>query len=147
MAYGGIVGQSFDDSVIKEYIDQQINELKQQISETSVKIATGSYVGTGVYGTGTVNTLTFESDPVLLLIAGVSSDTTYIAVIMCDANTGITFSGGQGPWSTWKSAGIWVTKTGSKVDWCAPSDVSASDAPAAQMNLSGIAYTYAAILG
>ena len=110
------------------------------------KIATGSYVGTGTYGTGAVNTLTFESDPVLLLIAGVSSDKTYIAVIMCDADAGITFSGGQTRWSTWQSAGIWVTKTGNKVDWCVATGVSASDAPAAQMNLSGITYTYAAIL-
>ena len=68
MAYGGIIGQSFDDSVIKEYIDQQINELKQQISETSVKIATGSYVGTGTYGESNPNSLTFDFEPKLVII-------------------------------------------------------------------------------
>lgn len=77
MVYGGIIGQSFDDSVIKEYIDQQINELKQQISETSVKIATGSYVGTGKYGKNNPNSLTFDFTPKAVFIFGTkaSNDT------------------------------------------------------------------------
>ena len=74
MAYGGIVGQSFDDSVIKEYIDQQINELKQQISETSVKIATGSYVGTGTYGASNKNNVYVGFYPKLFVIYGTNSD-------------------------------------------------------------------------
>ena len=84
MAYGGIVGQSFDDSVIKEYIDQQINELKQQISETSVKIATGSYVGTGKYGSSNKNNVYVGFYPKLFIVYGTKS-TTQFFFFRCEA--------------------------------------------------------------
>lgn len=126
----------------KGYVDNLVS----QAIASGAKIATGSYTGTGNYGQNSSNSLTFESDPVLLLIAGEEYSVTYIAVIICDANAGIAFGGGQTSWFRWGSGGILVTKTGNKVDWYTSADMSFSDAPAAQMNISGVTYTYAAIL-
>lgn len=126
---------------------QSVEEIIAQATASGAKIAAGSYVGTGTYGQNSPNSLTFESDPVLLFITGVEVESLiYIAVIMCNANTGITFCAGQSSWSSWRSGGLLVIKTGNKVDWYVAAEISASSAPGAQMNLSGITYTYTAIL-
>lgn len=41
---------------------------------TAVQIATGSYVGTGTYGESNPNSLTFEFEPKLVIISGISSN-------------------------------------------------------------------------
>lgn len=97
MAYGGIIGQSFDDSAIKEYIDQQINELKQQISETSIKIATGSYVGTGRYGASNPTTIIAPFDIKTIILSN-EDDGTYLGCgFACYGSLGINYfqSGSQ----------------------------------------------------
>lgn len=127
---------------------QSVEEIIAQAIASGAKIATGSYIGTGTYGQNSPNSLTFESDPVLLFITGVEVESLiYIAVIMCNANTGIGFNAGTVDWtSSWGSGGLIVIKTGNKVDWYVAAEISASEAPGAQMNLSGITYTYTAIL-
>ena len=136
MAYGGIVGQSFDDNAVKEYIDQQINELKQQISETSVKIVTGSYVGTGTYGEDNPNTLTFDFEPKVVMIS--RSDGS-------DSHGGILFIHGQLQYSQWGTYGGSAYGLSGEIEWEGNSVSWYSDKLSGQFNLANITYFFAAI--
>lgn len=133
MAYGGIIGQSFDDSAIKEYIDQQINELKQQISETSIKIATGSYVGTGTFG---------ESNPTVIL----SDFQAKAIIILCSENNdgiiAIEGSTKSGFVLRASSNGVTFTSSGGVIAFNEKSISIYANTALLQCNKSGASYSY-----
>lgn len=111
------------DLVTMANVNEKINATNvalQALSQTvasGVKIATGSYTGTGTYGASNPNTLTFDFEPKLVMIR----DTTGHKLMIFFGNiltttdsstngfgydvTGITISGSQLSWYSKESAG------------------------------------------
>lgn len=100
------------------------------------KIATGSYVGTGTYGEGNPNTLTFEFDPKLLIVQ-TDSDSYPAGFVWVDGISmiGCVFTGT----SSSASLNISISKDGEKITWYS------SDGSVDQMNISAQTYYYTAI--
>ena len=106
------------------------------IIDNSIKIETGSYVGTGTYGQSNRNRLTFEFEPKILFtlskdatgammtINGSSASTAYLATYV--GTNRITFSGNTVSWY-WQDGG------------------NSSTYPNVQQNQSRMTYNYIAI--
>lgn len=92
------------------------------------KIETGSYVGTGAYGSGTQNTLTFSGKPTAVFVTG---DRSFWALY---GNTTASVEYGSG------GNLISVTWTENSISWY--HDTNAYT----QMNVSGATYYYMALL-
>lgn len=114
---------------------------------TVPKIAVGSYVGTGTYGSSNPNSLTFDFSPMLLMIRNSQTK----------ANpTFFSYSGKQPTWVDENSGGYaTVTFSGNTVQWYSDkndhwygdgssSAVGNSD-PKRQLNISNVIYHYIAI--
>lgn len=97
---------------------------------TSPKIETGSYVGTGEYGSNKKNTLTFSKKPLAVIIQ--AGDARRFAVLLNGCTSGNAVSVGSGDQ-------IYVSWTDTSVSWYN------SETPSIQMNNSGITYLYMAI--
>ena len=102
------------------------------------KIAKGSYVGTGKYGSSNKNSLTFPFEPKVLIInvPYFSSNMYFWCPYVCGASQVIVFN--------INDHGIFkinVTVSGNTISWYLVDNVNA----AAQMNHSGTTYHYVAI--
>lgn len=95
-----------------------------------VKIETGSYVGTGEFGSGKKNTLTFSRKPLAVIIQAI--DARRFAVLLNGCTSGNAVSIGSG-------GRVNVSWTDTSVSWYN------SEKSSIQMNDSGITYYYIAI--
>lgn len=95
-----------------------------------VKIETGSYVGTGTYGSGGKNSLTFDFAPAILIITADYANNHYVnsGYIVCN-------SGGH----SGQNGNIEATVNGNTVSWYSGNDAQV------QLNTSGLTYNYVAI--
>ena len=133
-----------------ETIDSALDGLQTEVEETAAgctaqlaakgncQLYLTSYVGTGGYGSGNPNTLTFPAPPQLVLIAG-GTENSWGAMAQ---KTGILLRGGHLFVPMVNSTVTWPTTwsaDGKTVSWyCVNSDA------AGQMNLASVPYTVAA---
>ena len=93
-----------------------LNVIPYWAKEAGVKIVTGSYVGTGKYGSANPNSLTFEFEPKMVVI-GADSDPLYGWYLWFrDAATGMVLNLGS-------SGGInacTITWSGKTINWFSP---------------------------
>lgn len=109
---------------------------------TAPKIATGSYVGTGKYGSSNPNSLTFDFAPKILIIPTYMNNSGFLSSIdFCVVNTIRIQSGKILEWhSGADSYEIHsINFSGNKIDWYSEDNTSS------QLNTSGVEYTYIAI--
>ena len=107
-----------------------------------VQIATGSYTGTGTYGAGNPNSLTFDFEPKVLFVVGNNKPTYYGATFLCFGYTD-NFSDTNGyayPYNLVDRAQKeFARMSGKTLEWYSTSN------SYQQLNDSGIAYKYIAI--
>lgn len=106
-----------------------------------VQIATGSYVGTGTYGSSNPTTLTFDDPPIVVIIRSATSSGRYGIILI----NGLTSTGAD-------SLGSSSTSTYScNISWNGNSvgfyNDNSGTGPSTQMNASGMTYYYAAWFG
>lgn len=111
------------------------NDLADLVTEVGAgghtcRIAFGSYQGSGTYGAGSPNSLSFDFYPVLVMLQGVGMQNNGIMVRGSNMGTS-TWSGGGGP--------LTAAWTNSSVSWYS------EDGASFQNNISGITYFYAAV--
>lgn len=115
----------------------------QSTADSKCKIVSGSYTGTGTYGSGNKNSLTFDGTPKLLIVSSTVSSAyggrhTYPQLIFVYGESGsiasLITSGSE------VFASATVSRSGNTVSW-----YSADDA-AQQLNVSGTKYYYIAII-
>lgn len=118
---------------------ESLIETLQAAAGSGAKIATGSYVGTGTYGSSNPCSLTFDFSPTLLFISFVSGRTDEYGGGSLDP-----IVNGQSE-SIWKTGGtlsreyVYLTWAGEKVSWYSSSHINA------QMNYKNCIYRYVAI--
>lgn len=105
------------------------NEITSALSGFA-RIETGSYVGTGEFGSGKKNTLTFSRKPLAVIIQ--ATDARRFAVLLNGCTSGNAVSVGSGD-------RVNVSWTDTSVSWYN------SEKSSIQMNDSGITYLYMAI--
>lgn len=109
----------------------------------TAKIATGSYTGTGTYGSSNPCTLRFNFSPKIVFIFSKSGRTMSgyytgdFAILVYNCSRGVSFSGGNGT-STY---GLMVTWQGTTCSWY----FSDFDSSSVQLNTKNESYVYAAI--
>lgn len=113
-----------------EKLLEAIAEAKAQALDEGVKIETGSYVGTGTYGEGNPNSLTFEFVPTLVMVYDASSPNIKTELINGNPVATSTQSGAS------NGVAIWSDKT---VEWYN------NRSEGYQMNYAGSEYIYIAI--
>ena len=108
------------------------------------KIATGSYVGTGTYGSANPNSLTFDFEPKIVFLSVDSSASAF-------SQTGFMFfirnQSGSPSWYFYNSAyvGRTITWSGNTLSWYTLAG-NPNDAPdRQQFNVSGQRYCYVAL--
>lgn len=99
-----------------------------------VQIATGSYTGTGTYGADNPNSLTFDFEPKLVVIAGGGAAK---MVAVNGETTCLSYAPGGSSGNNF----VTVTWNGNAVSWCFPGSGNA----AYQLNTAGTTYHYVAI--
>lgn len=121
--------------------DDVINAIKTLIDDANVnadkraQIATGSYTGTGKYGSGNKNQLTFDFEPKFVYIT--QSDVyTAVTVLLIKGLTGASVVG-----QTSKEYRLTVSWSDTTVTWYAASGTTGAH----QVNGSGTTYRYVAI--
>ena len=117
-----------------------------------VRLATGSYAGTGTYGTSNPNTLTFPFEPKLVIVTGRTNTTSdYQSMGIFVQGAQWTFGAGAGTAlnttvSSGNNGANQITWNGNTISWytlCTAT--TANYKPAAQLNSSGRTYYYIAI--
>lgn len=109
-----------------------------QLANLGVKIATGNYSGAGVGGSSSPNTLTFDFEPQILLIA--TKDGSQVRYFAASRNSEYSFLVSLYDGSTAKcSYSSIITWNGKTVSWYCTVDRSY------QMNHEGLTYNYIAI--
>ena len=136
-ASGNIYTEQEYETKITDVLGNLIAIPADQIKD-GVRIATGSYTGTGTYGASNPNSLTFEFEPKLVIIqATADSSSSYTGLIF--PSSGMVFGGvstsGQGSSGCLLSS---VSVAGSTISW------SANEAKY-QLNNGGGEYRYIAI--
>ena len=115
----------------------------QSTADSKCKIVSGSYTGTGTYGSGNKNSLTFDGTPKLLIVSSTVSSAyggsrTYPQLIFVYGESGsiasLITSGSE------VFASATVSGSGNTVSWYS------ADAAAQQLNVSGTKYNYIAII-
>ena len=101
------------------------------------KIAVGSYIGTGTYGSANPNSLTFDFAPLLLIISASHSATSGAGTIFV---RGQTQNAGMGAQYNGFSLNTTVSWDENTVIW-----YTTRDDVERQLNLSGITYHYLAL--
>ena len=101
-----------------------LNTLQAQMSAAALRIASGSYTGTGTFGSEAPTALTFAAPPRLLLVTASAASA-----------PGLLWLGQPGD-----AGGVVFTAEGNELSWYA----STADA---QLNASGTEYFYIALLG
>lgn len=115
----------------------------QSTADSKCKIVSGSYVGTGTYGSDNKNSLTFDGIPKLLIVSSTVSSAyggsrTYPQLVFVYGQ-----SGGIASLITNGSdifASATVSRSGNTVSWYS------EDASAQQLNVSGTTYNYITII-
>ena len=117
----------------------------QTSADEKAKIQTGSYIGTGTYGSNNPNTLTFDFEPKLLIVSGTvnghsTTKQTYgVTVIYIEGQNEYGFlvqtNGGYVNGN--------VYRDGNTISWYS-TDTSSNYAPGLQFNISGKTYSYIA---
>ena len=141
MAYGAILGQTVQipqpvntvasgnmNAVTSNAVYQALQNLP-----AGVQIATGSYVGTGKYGSNNPNSLTFEFEPQLVIITGQYSGSQVAWPLLFMRNNTTAFEMGEGAYT------CKVTWNGKIVKWYSTENAGR------QMNYNGRTYYYFAI--
>ena len=116
------------DRVLREDFNETFEKINTALSEKgNCQLVTGSYTGTGTYGSSHKNTLTFEKLPLLVFVTG---DRFMWAM-----------RGGTGAHISWGNSGetVLTTWTENSLSWYA-------DNVNVQMNISGTTYLYAALV-
>ena len=111
----------------------------------TVKIATGSYTGTGTYGSGTPNEITTPFPAKLMFIYGDASNlpSCPVGVLLCSSgkysviylNTTAAAAGGKGS----------ISQEGNTTKWWVTSIAGSALNDVVQFNLTGINYTWVAV--
>lgn len=121
-----------------------IQEAKTQALDAGIKIATGSYTGTGTYGASNPNSLTFDFEPKLLFVARKNfaynnilwfKDVTHALALHSYASE----SNGTSDQTSISGSKVVVTASGNTVSWYS------SNGAEAQLNSSDFTYQYVAI--
>ena len=113
----------------------------------AVKMETGSYVGTGTYGSSNPNTLTFSFAPKLVVISGTATNqfTDSLALISGNTKTGAmgynNLSSGSGVFA----GGIRVSWNKNSVSWYVDDISNSNFSEHIQKNLEGQEYYYVAL--
>ena len=115
----------------------------QSTADSKCKIVSGSYTGTGTYGSDNKNSLTFDGTPKLLIVSSTVTSAyggrhTYPQLIFVYGESGDIASlitSGSEVFSSAKVSGI-----GNTVSWYS------ADEAAQQLNVSGTKYNYIAII-
>ena len=115
----------------------------QSTADSKCKIVSGSYTGTGTYGSGNKNSLTFDGTPKLLIVSSTVSSAyggsrTYPQLIFVYGESGSIASLITNGSDIFASAT--VSRSGNTVSWYS------ADAAAQQLNVSGTKYYYIAII-
>lgn len=117
------------------------------------KIVTGSYVGTGTYGSGNRNRLVFPYPPKVIFISGAlrESNNSFVrngmAVMYSGVSDYVSTLGMTYASSAKNTNDATITWSGNEVSWwTSPSSSDASYTQYAQLNGNGITYHYTAIL-
>ena len=111
-----------------------------------VRMATGSYVGTGQYGSSNPNILTFDFEPKLVFVQYIGSTTIIpLGIMFCQVegqrNNGITFTYSR---DTSQVRNLRVERKGNTVNWYTLEDNS-NYGPEYQLNVQNEQYSYIAI--
>ena len=111
----------------------------QDTADSKCKIIPGSYVGTGTYGSGNKNSLTFDNPPKMLIVTS-SANASYGSTRSYDLLLYISGFNGLAPSSfTSKSGGFYlvtISGSGNTVSWYS------SQSAEYQLNKSGVTYNY-----
>ena len=115
----------------------------QKTADSKCKIVSGSYTGTGTYGSGNKNSLTFDGTPKLLIVSSTVTSAyggrrTYPQLIFVYGESGDIASLITSGSEVFSSAT--VSGSGNTVSWYS------ADAAAQQLNVSGTKYNYIAII-
>ena len=115
----------------------------QSTADSKCKIVSGSYVGTGTYGSDNKNSLTFDGIPKLLIVSSTVSSAyggsrTYPQLVFVYGQSGSISSLITNGSDIFASAT--VSRSGNTVSWYS------ADAAAQQLNVSGTTYNYIAII-
>lgn len=115
----------------------------QKTADSKCKIVSGSYTGTGTYGSNNKNSLTFDGKPKLLIVSSTVSSAyggrhTYPQLIFVYGESGDIASLITSGSEVFSSAT--VSGSGNTVSWYS------ADAAAQQLNVSGTKYNYIAII-
>lgn len=102
----------------------------------AVQIETGSYVGTGLWGAGNKNTLTFNFQPQILFVQGLNSSPD-VAIISPQLSQSIMITSSSG--TTQSARSVYVSLSGTTISWYHTSS------PDYQLNGSNQTYYYTAI--
>lgn len=117
---------------------ENFNEKFQEVLDSGVKVEAGSYVGTGAFGSGNQNSLTFDFDPDLVFIGGsIKGPATLVKNASVSVFGSTSFSG-----NTMHNGKLIVTWGNNSVSWY---DNSYSQSADNQFNISGTTYNYVAI--
>lgn len=118
---------------------------------SGARIATGSYTGTGTYGSSNPNTLTFPFEPKVVFIQGEWSssvdDAVNKAIIICSNDffeTDYHVIGNSTGSQTTGGGVCNLTVDGNTISWYLKRAFQSTSNVYAQLNLSGITYTYVA---
>ena len=121
-----------------EKVEEKLSELNDTVTQHAAAIGTGghtcriafgSYQGSGTYGAGSPNSLSFDFYPVLVMLQGVGMP-----------STGALLRGSGMGDHTWQGGGpMTVAWTNNSVSWYS------EESSAFQSNISGIAYFYVAV--
>lgn len=138
----GLGSTAIPDSVFA-YIHQKIEDL----ASVDVKIATGSYTGTGTYGASNPNSLTFDFIPKMIYVRNTNRTMTdygfMFIPVFCLSDT-FNSSGYFIYESASSNEYAKIDESTKKVYWYSAS-ASASNSVNAQFNISGNTYEYFAI--
>ena len=115
----------------------------QSTADSKCKIVSGSYTGTGTYGSDNKNSLTFDGTPKLLIVSSTVSSAyggsrTYPQLIFVYGESGSIASLITNGSDVFASAT--VSRSGDTVSWYS------ADGAAQQLNVSGTKYYYIAII-
>lgn len=123
---GNIYTEQEYETKITDVLGNLISIPADQIKD-GVKIATGSYTGTGTYGSSNPNSLTFDFEPKLVVVRATGGDGGHSWIIGCNHG-----KGGNDAWIT-------ITWNSNTVAWYHNSSADY------QLNASGTKYYYLAI--
>lgn len=139
----GTIGEKLDTAAFLNalktaVVDGEGNEL---LSIPGVQIETGSYTGTGTYGSSNPNSLTFGFEPKVVFIYGYSGYPSFPAVFIRGTTRFIPFAYGNGDFTA--AYYCVCTWNGNTVQWYTSN--TSSYAVNSQLNGNGYIYYYVAL--